>query len=191
MRLQIAALAVLAACLPPAHAAALDAEIRQALNRGQAWSDASPHPGGGGLIRGAVEIPAPPAVVWRVLLDCETAAMMVANMTRCRVLDGAVARGWDVREHVTDGGLLLPKIRNVFRSEYEPHRRIRFQRVGGDLKVMRGEWRLEPTASGTRVTYENHIAANLPLPVGLLEGPMERDTKKALTILREAVAGRS
>ena len=54
-----------------------------------------------GLIRGVVDIPAPPQAVWAVLVDCDLAPRMVRRLKSCRIVERDPAGGWDVREHIS------------------------------------------------------------------------------------------
>jgi hypothetical protein len=105
----------------------------------------------------------------------------------CRILQGDAGRGgWDVRETVTKGGLFIPTIHNVYRSDYQPYSLIRFRKAGGDLRVEEGEWRLEALngGAGTRVIYVNLVAANILAPAPLVREGLRRDTAKVLANLR-------
>jgi uncharacterized protein YndB with AHSA1/START domain len=148
--------------------------------------------GASGLIRGVVDIPAPPQAVWAVLVDCALAPRMVRSLKTCRILERDPAGRWDVREHVSRGGL-IPSVRSVFRSDYEPPWRIRFRRAGGDLKVLEGEWRLLPLeGGGTRVFYESRASAPFAVPPPLARMVLRRDVPDALRALRrEALARES
>lgn len=151
------------------------------------FAEVSPDPGGtAGIVRGRVDIEAPPAVVWNVILDCRRARRMAPNVQSCRVVDRAGDGSWDVREMVV-APPLVPKVRSVFRSSYEPHRRITFKCAGGDVKVCDGEWRLTPLPSGgTRVAYTNRAASPYPaIPAGLTREAMRSDMVKALKALRK------
>ena len=155
--------------------------------------EVSPDPdGASGLIRGVVDIPAPPQAVWAVLVDCDLAPRMVRRLKSCRIVERDPAGGWDVREHISRVGL-IPPVRSVFRSDYEPPWRIRFHRAGGDLKVLEGEWRLLPLeGGGTRVFYESRASAPFAVPAPLARMVLRRDVPDALHALRrEALARES
>ena len=146
--------------------------------------------GASGLIRGVVDIPAPPEAVWAVLVDCDLAPRMVRSLRSCRILERDPAGRWDVREHVSRGGL-IPSVRSVFRSEYEPPWRIRLRRAGGDLKVLEGEWRLLPLSDGgTRVFYESRASAPFAVPAPLARMVLRRDVPDALVALRREATTR-
>lgn len=175
---------------PAALAWAPTSEATAILLAGKPWVSVTVDPAGdAALIRAAIDIPAPPEKVWAAMIDCRNARAMVANVASCRILSRGT--GWDIREHVTQGGALIPAIRNVFRSDYEPYRRIRFHRVDGDLKAMNGEWGLIPLngGQGTRVTYENHLSVRLFAPPALIRAGLRKDTPKVLENLRRLVAG--
>jgi hypothetical protein len=167
------------------------AEAQATLRAGGAYADVEAEPQGVGLIHAAVDIDATPRVVWRVMTDCRETPKLIASASPCRVLSSGP--GWDVREQVTRGGLFTPTIRNIYRSDYQPFGLIGFHRVGGDLKVEDGEWRLEPLNGGraTRVIYVNRVAANILAPAVLVRAGLRNDTPKVLLNLRrEAMAQR-
>lgn len=168
----------------------LTSEAVATLATGRPWVSVTVDPASeAALIRAAIDIPAPPQRVWTTMIDCRNAARMVGNVTGCRIL--SQGPGWDVREHVTRGGPLIPSIRNVFRSDYEPYRRIRFHRVDGDLKTMEGEWGLIPLngGKGTRVTYENRLSVRIFAPPALIRAGLRKDTPRVLENLRRIVTG--
>jgi len=173
-----------------AQADTLPADAGRSLKAGLPWVSVTLDPDGeSALIHAAIDIPAPAERVWKTMTDCRYAARMVTNVTRCRVLQQGA--GWDIREHVTSGNMFLPAIRNVFRSDYEPYRRIRFRRVDGDLKTMEGEWGLQALndAKWTRVTYENRLGARLKVPAVAVRAGLRKDTPKVLVNLRRIFTG--
>jgi hypothetical protein len=180
---------VLAASLfAQAGASPLPAEASKPLRAGLPWISVTLDPDGeSALIHAAIDIPAPAERIWKAMTDCNYAARLVSNVTRCRVLQQGA--GWDIREHVTKGNLFLPTLRNVFRSDYEPYKRIRFKRVDGDLKIMQGEWGLAAFNDGkwTRVTYENRLSAKILAPAVAVRAGLRKDTPKVLVNLREVV----
>jgi hypothetical protein len=101
-------------------------------------------------VTASIDIPAAPKVVYAVMVDCARALRVVTGLESCRVIEQSADGTWDIREHIVSIGLLLPRIRNVFRSDYERDSRIRFRRLDGDLKVSEGEWRLQRWPAGPR-----------------------------------------
>jgi len=142
--------------------------------------------GRGGMVRAAIDIPAPVAVVWRTILDCDRAARMTPGVKRCRVLSRAVDGRSERREHLVKWGFFLPTLRSTSRVDLDPERSIRFTCIGGDIRACEGSWTLEPIKSGTatRVTYEMWAAAPFALPAPMLSGLMRRDVPDALRALR-------
>ena len=186
---RLAGLAMAAMLGGGAQAYELSTRALAALARGEAHADVFSDPDGiSGQVRGVVDIDAPPDRVWAVMTDCATARKLMTNVTRCAVLSGSQARGWDVREHVTRRNLIFPGMRIVFRSDYEPHRRIRFRLVEGDLKIQQGEWRLQALrgGQGTRVFYDNRLAVDWPVPKAMMREALRKDTPKVLGNLRRA-----
>lgn len=189
MRRWILAMGVAVVAPAPAEAFDLTPKALAALDRGEAYAEVMPDRDGvSGRVRAVVDIDAPPEKVWAMMTDCATAGRMLTNLTSCRILSGDQRRGWDVREHVTRRNLVFPRMRIVFRSDYEPFSRIRFRLVEGDLKVEQGEWRLQATGGGrgTRVFYENRLAVDWPVPKALMREALRKDTPKVLMNLRRA-----
>jgi len=167
----------------------LSPKAQAALARGEAYADVSPDPDGiSGRVRGVIDIDAPPQQVWKVMTDCATAGKLITNLASCKILSGDQRRGWDLREHVTRRNLVFPGMRIVFRSDYEPFGRIRFNLVEGDLKVQQGEWRLQALdgGQGTRVFYDNRLAVDWPVPKGMIREALRKDVPKVLGNLRRA-----
>lgn len=164
----------------------LPASAESTLRAGKPWVTVAAS-GEATAILGAIDIEATPRQVWAVLVDCGQARRIIHNLKLCRVVDKGP--GWDVREQVTAGNMFIPDIRNVFRAEYQPYSRITFHRTGGDLKVMRGEWRLEALDGGrrTRVIYENRVDAEVNLPAGMVRAGIKADCGKVLVNLRRVV----
>ncbi|MBI1407343.1 MAG: polyketide cyclase [Caulobacter sp.] len=162
------------------------ASAEATLQSGKPWVTVAAS-GEATAILGAIDIAATPRAVWAVLVDCGQARRIISNLKLCRVVDKGP--GWDVREQVTAGNMFVPDIRNVFRAEYQPYSRITFHRTGGDLKVMRGEWRLEALDGGrrTRVIYENRVDAEVNLPAGMVRAGIKADCGKVLVNLRRVV----
>jgi uncharacterized protein YndB with AHSA1/START domain len=190
---ETAARALLILAIPAASLAATpagawepDGVAQAAMHADGAWAEVEAEPDGVGLIHGAVDIAAPPKLVWRIMTDCRETPKLITSADPCRVLSADPAGAWDVREQVTHGDWIVPTIHNIYRSDYQPYTAIRFRKVGGDLKVEEGEWRFEPLNGGraTRVIYTNRIAANIVAPGPLVREGLRRDTPKVLLNLR-------
>ena len=167
---------------------------QKTLRGGQAWAEVLPDTDGAALIRGAVDIAAPPSLVWAVMTDCKMAGRFIADLASCTVLKGDQKLGWDVRDQFSRGNMFLPDIHNVVRSEYQPYSSIRFKKAGGDLQAEDGEWRLEALDGGahTRVIYINRVKANILLPAMVVRAGLRGSTPKVLMNLKresQAAAG--
>jgi hypothetical protein len=176
----------LSCCSTAAAAWSPDVREQAILLSGKPFSEVIPSTGGAGQIEAAIDIAAPPKIVWTVMNDCGDMNRIILSMTSCRVLSGDARYGWDIREQITKGNFFVPTIRNVVRNDYQPYTLIRFHKAGGDLKSEEGEWRLEPLngGAGTRVVYVNRVAANIVAPASLVREGMKRDTAKVLVNLR-------
>ena len=175
----------------PAGAFEIPARAEAVLVRGHPWVDVRPDPDGySGQVRAAIDIAASRETIWTLMLDCNAAMRMVANLKNCRVLERDPLGGFDVREQVSRAAF-LPSVRSVYRSDYERPNRIRFHRTGGDMKVLEGEWRLETRVDGVRVTYEARAAAPFTVPGWIARAALRHDVPAALVALRDEARGRT
>lgn len=145
---------------------------------------------GRGSVKASIDIAAPPAVVFRVILDCNRAARMSPGVKSCRVVSRA-PDGTEIREHAVKWGFLLPTMRSTSKVTLEPDRLIRFTCIGGDIRACDGSWKLEPLDGGlrTRVTYDMWATAPFAVPTGLISGMMRRDVPQSLKALRRECEG--
>ncbi|MEQ1651350.1 MAG: SRPBCC family protein [Hyphomicrobium sp.] len=143
-----------------------------------------------GQVSGAVDIPAPAAVVWTVLVDCARASAVMPNLTSCKVLKAEPDGRSDVREHRIRWIGLLPEIRSEFESEYVEGRSIRFTRTGGDMRELRGEWRIVPSRDGlaSRLHYSARVGFGALIPSFVIRNALAKDVPGFLNAIRsEAV----
>jgi hypothetical protein len=191
MRLLLALIASLVAATAARASVDLDARARALLDRGRPYVQVRADPDGrSGRITAAIDVAAPPEVVFRVIADCDLAPRMVDSLKSCRILQSDPAGRWDIREDISKMGF-LPSVRNVFRSDYDPPRRVRFHRVGGDLEVFEGEWRVEPRGPGARVLYESRVAAPFRAPGPIARMALRFEVPKALLALRREALARA
>jgi uncharacterized membrane protein len=189
MRALLLIVSILAA--GPACAFELSPRAQALLGQGRPYVEVRPDPdGSSGQIHAAIDIGAPVETVWAVMTGCEAATRMVPSLKSCRIVERDPQGRWDVREFISRA-TLLPPVRNVFRSDYEPGRSIRFHRTGGDLAVFEGEWRLEPRDGLVRVTYESRVAAPFNVPGALARLALRHDVTQALLAFRREALARA
>jgi uncharacterized membrane protein len=143
-------------------------------------------------VSAAIDIAATQEAVWVVMTDCARAPKFVPDLISCRVLQSDPAGRWDIREHLIDWAWFLPTVRNVFRSDYERPRLLRFKRVEGDLEKSEGEWRLEPLKGGaaTRLSYSALLSPRSWIPPSLALSSVKSDVPKVLLALRRECVGK-
>jgi hypothetical protein len=142
-----------------------------------------------GRVRAAVEIPASPEAIWKIMTDCAEAPSFVPGLKRCRRIDGAADGSWDDIEQEVRYAWFLPIVRYVFRARYDRPHRVDFRRVSGDLKEEEGTWRLieTPDRSATVVEYDMYVDPGFWIPQALVVRSLRRDLPAALEGLRACV----
>ena len=161
------------------------AEIAQ-LETGEPVVTLTPLPGGDATqIHAAIDIAAAAPAIWSIMTDCAHAMRFVPGLESCHVLERGPAGRWDIREHRISWMWFLPEVRSVFRSDYDPPKRLQFHRIAGNLARNDGEWRLTPlTGGGTRVNYDATLAASIPAPDFMVESALKRDIAAVLRNLK-------
>lgn len=150
----------------------------------QVWRDRTRDDGAMDVF-GAIDIQAPAATIWKIMLDCEQALKIVKDMRSCEILETAPDGSWDIREQKIKVGPLLPKSISIFRSDYiEPHS-IKISLQGGNMKVQDGVWKLDPVPSGkVRVMYRAAVRSKFTVPNGLIKRAMRKDVPEILRKMR-------
>jgi ribosome-associated toxin RatA of RatAB toxin-antitoxin module len=147
----------------------------------------SPDPtGNGGRVRARILIPAPPRVVWAVMVDCANAPRFVPGLRSCRVESTNPAERSDIRVHHISWLAGFPTLSVRFQSHYEQEREIRFERISGDVARMAGVWRFASRDNGqaTELSYDASLAPSPLLPSALVRAGLRRDTPKILEAVR-------
>ncbi len=186
----LAAVAVALALMAvrPAPASAFAPEDKARLEAGEPIVRVTPAEGPiDGQVDAMMDIPAPAAAVYSALTECANAPEVFPSLKSCRVMQAGPSQAWDVREHkVASWASFLPDMSTVFRSDYEPDRRIAFRLISGDLQHLEGEWRLEPIAGGaaTRVTYRARVGFHALVPGFLVRQSLAADVPKFLAAIR-------
>jgi carbon monoxide dehydrogenase subunit G len=168
-------------------AGGLSASELQSVSDGEVVVRVDPADGNAdGIVTAAVDIEAPTTAVWEVLVNCDRAAAIMANLTSCRILDRAADGLADRREHRIRWLSLLPDIRSEFRSVYDPGRSIRFSRSGGDMSALDGEWRIEQRRNGlaTRLHYRARVGFAALVPGFVIRQALARDVPGFLGAIR-------
>jgi carbon monoxide dehydrogenase subunit G len=163
------------------------------LAKGDVHADVSPAgDGASGVVHAAVDIEAPPEIVWITILDCNRAGRMAPGVQSCRVVEKDPGGRWDVREMIVRWAPLAPTFRTLFRSDFVPPDRIRFHCTGGDIRVCQGEWRLQDIGEGrTRVLYENRATSPIAAPAMISRAAMRANVLSALKALKRESESRT
>ncbi len=140
----------------------------------------------GGNLRAAVQIGAPAARVYAVMMDCEAALRFVPHLQSCKVLERSADGRSAVIEHVSDLGWYAPRTRYAFRAEYDPPHSVDFRHVSGDFSENEGRWELIPIDQGraTIVTYRVRVVPKIAVPRWLVRATLKRELPDLLRSLR-------
>ncbi len=141
--------------------------------------------GGSQGVRAAIRIGASPERVFAVMTSCEEALRFVRRLESCRVVETAADSRHQLIEHVVNLRWYLPRIRFVFRADYDPPREVRISNVSGGLREHEGRWTLEPLDGGaaTLVVYRVRVVPRYPVPQWLILATLKRDLPETLRVL--------
>jgi hypothetical protein len=111
----------------------------------------------------------------------------VPGLKACRVLDSG--HNWEIIRHEVKWIWLLPPLAYIFRADYQPNRKIDFVSLQGDLREMKGTWRLTPVdrESQTIVRYRVFLDPGFFVPQWLVRQSLKTDLPDVLTSLRNKV----
>ena len=140
-----------------------------------------------GSVEAVVWIDAPAEAIWRIMTDCDAAPEFIPGLKACRVLESG--DDWEVIRHDVKWMWLFPKVAYVFRADYQIHRQITFRRLRGDLREMKGMWRLRPMAEGrhTIVHYSVYLDPGFFVPRWIVRRSLKKNLPAVLAALRNRV----
>jgi hypothetical protein len=114
----------------------------------------SAHPSGEGFnIQGSFVVPLSPCQAYNYLTDYDVEREMpgVVSIKYHRIAPRRIQLQRDLEERV----LFLPvQIQSLVEITEQPYRGTDFVQLSGNARSYRGQWRLEPTGSGTRFVYK-------------------------------------
>lgn len=174
------------------HAATLSADDLALLKTGDAVVHVAEDSTGeaDAVIEAAIDLPYDASRVFAVMLDCRRSVRYVTGLKSCRVVKASTDGLSEIREHRSQWLGLFPETVIVFRADYKINREIRFERVSGDLRYLKGIWRMTPLKNGTatRLTYAARIGVTAAVPAFMVRNALEADIAKVLKGLRTEVA---
>jgi len=140
-----------------------------------------------GMVEALVLINAPAKTIWKIMTDCPGAPTFVPGLKACKVLDSG--KNWEIIRHEVKWIWFFPRISYVFRADYQINKRIDFVRIKGDLREMKGSWRLfsMDKAGQTIVRYEVYLDPSFFIPQWLVERSLMKDLPDMLDALRTKV----
>lgn len=139
-----------------------------------------------GTVRAAIKIEASPDIVFGMMTNCTDALRYVPHLKACRIRDAAPDGSWLLVDHEIDFGWYSPRLRWVFRVDFEGETIMRFHQVSGDFKANEGMWELEPdaTGKGTLLRYRAYIDPPGFVPNWLARSTFKRELPQMLQDLR-------
>ena len=132
----------------------------------------------------AVLIRARPQVIAGLIRSCPETLKLVPGLTECKVLETAPDGSWQIVRHVEDYSWLLPKLTYELRVTWDGDRHVSIERVGGDLRVMKGSWLLERQGDATLAHYDLDLAPGFWVPQWMVKLALRHDLPKMLRALR-------
>jgi hypothetical protein len=79
----------------------------------------------------------------------------------------------------------------IFQLEETPPERIKFNKIAGDVRSMRGEWLIVGNGNPVKVLYRARIVPKVPLPPLLGATMIELDVESKLAAIRREIARRA
>ena len=137
-----------------------------------------------GMVEATILIEAPAENIWQIMTDCGKTPDFVPGLKACQVLDSG--QHWEIIRHEVKWIWFLPRFVYVFRADYEPYRKIDFVRIRGDLREMKGNWRLTPLDRGSRtiVCYSVFLDPGFFVPQWIVRQSLKADLPAVLTSIR-------
>jgi ribosome-associated toxin RatA of RatAB toxin-antitoxin module len=137
-----------------------------------------------GSASATVRIHARRQVVWSLITSCAEELNLVPGLVGCEVLETAPDRSWQRIRHTMNYSWLLPRLTFEVRASYDEPSRVSVERISGDLRVLRGSWRLQSVGDDTIAHYTVDLAPGFWVPHWMVLSALRRDLPKMLRALR-------
>jgi len=140
-----------------------------------------------GMVEATILIDAPAENIWQIMVNCHEIPTFVPGLKDCRVL--AVGENWEIIRHEVKWIWFLPRLSYIFRAVYQHNRQIDFVKIEGDLREMKGSWRLTPLneTDQTIVRYSVYLDPGFFVPHWVVRQSLKADLPAVLTALRTEV----
>ena len=140
-----------------------------------------------GMVEATILIDAPAESIWQIMVNCHEIPTFVPGLKSCRVLAGG--ENWDIIRHEVKWIWFLPRLSYVFRTVYQHNRQIDFVKIEGDLREMKGSWRLTQLneTGQTIVRYSVYLDPGFFVPQWVVRRSLRADLPAVLTALRTEV----
>jgi ribosome-associated toxin RatA of RatAB toxin-antitoxin module len=137
-----------------------------------------------GSATATIKIHARRQVVWSLITSCAEELNMVPGLVGCEVLETAPDKSWQRIRHVMNYSWYLPRLTFEVRASYDEPSRVSVERISGDLRVLRGSWRLQGAGDDTIAHYTVDLAPGFWVPHWMVRSALRRDLPKMLRALR-------
>lgn len=137
-----------------------------------------------GSAKASVRIHAHRDVVWSLITSCEEELKLVPGLVSCEVLETAPDRSWQRIRHVMNYSWYVPRLTVEVRATYDQPSRVSIERLGGDLRTLRGSWVLQSDGDDTIAHYAVDLAPGFWVPHWIERAALRRDLPKMLRALR-------
>jgi hypothetical protein len=137
-----------------------------------------------GSASATVRIHALREVVWSLITSCQESLEMVPGLEACDVLESAPDRSWQKIRHIMNYSWYVPKVTYVIRAAYDRPSKVTIERIGGDLRTLRGSWELKSDGDYTIANYMVDLAPGFWVPHWIVRSALRKDLPKMLRALR-------
>jgi ribosome-associated toxin RatA of RatAB toxin-antitoxin module len=137
-----------------------------------------------GSANATIKIHARRQVVWSLITSCAEELNLVPGLVGCEVLETAPDGSTQRIRHKMNYSWYLPRLTFEVRASYDEPSRVTIERISGDLRVLRGSWRLQSDGDDTIAHYTLDLAPGFWVPHWMVRSALRRDLPKMLRALR-------
>jgi ribosome-associated toxin RatA of RatAB toxin-antitoxin module len=137
-----------------------------------------------GSASATIRIHARRQVVWSLITSCAEELNLVPGLVGCEVLETSPDGLSQRIRHEMNYSWYLPRLTFEVRASYDEPSRVSIERISGDLRVLRGSWRLQSDGDDTIAHYTVDLAPGFWVPHWMVRSALRRDLPKMLRALR-------